>query len=155
MEERILGYLSLANDKPRSGKDWKENRSGGSIDELLGQRTRILKTKLEVFASEISERLKIRTGNLKSLIYDDLLLTNALLYFEPSSGKDLYQAKFPDRLYGTRFDIAKERREQDVECWRDVTLVMRDFLAAWEALEQGRARAIFLNNDRESNQRDL
>ena len=155
MEERILGYLSLVHDKPRSGTDWRNSRSGGSIDQLLGQRTRILKTKLEVFADEISERLKIRTGNLKSLIYDDLLLTNTLLYFEPSSGKSLYQAKFPDRLYGKRFDIEKERREQDVECWRDVTLVMRDFLAAWEALEQARARAIFLNDDREPNQRNL
>ena len=155
MEERILDYLSLLNDRPQSGTDRRESRSGGSIEQLVGQRTRILKTKLEVFATEIAERLAIRTRNLKSLIYDDLLLSNTLLYFEPSSGKGLYQAKFPERLYGKRFDIEKERREKDVECWRDVSMVMRDFLVAWEALEQERARALFLNDDREPNQRNL
>jgi len=155
MEDRTLDYLSLENRGHSSGPDREHHRSDGSIDQLVGQRTRILQTKLEVFAAEIAERLSIRSRNLQSLIYDDLTLSNALRYFDPTSGIGLFQASFPERLYAKRFDIGKERREQDVECWRDVSMVMRDFLVAWESLEQARARAFFLNDDRDSNQGNL
>ena len=42
--------------------------------------------------------------------------------------------------------LEKERRTEDVECWRDVVMVMRDFLVVWEAHEQAKTKAIFLEH---------
>jgi hypothetical protein len=49
-------------------------------------------------------------------------------------------------LYELLFKAKQEERLQDVECWRDIVLVMRDFLNTWDAHEQMQARAIFLDH---------
>lgn len=43
-------------------------------------------------------------------------------------------------------DLQAEVRSEHVKCWRDVVLVMRDFLLAREAHEQAKGRAIFINH---------
>ena len=49
----------------------------------------------------------------------------------------------PDGRY-PHLDLERQRREEEAGCWRDIIPVMRDILTTWEALEQARARAIFL-----------
>ncbi len=49
-------------------------------------------------------------------------------------------------FYRKLFDFQTEARSEQVECWRDVVMVMRDFLYAWDAHEQARARAMFIQN---------
>ena len=50
-------------------------------------------------------------------------------------------------LYQQMFNLGAERRAQDVDCWRDVVHVMRDFLYAWEAHETAKSRAILLQGE--------
>ena len=118
-----------------------------SIDLLINQRTRILDTKLEVFAAEIHERLKIRRRNVEVILYEELTTGTLILELDPHYGIGRYDSRLQPVLYQKKFDLTKERRQQDVECWRDIVLVMRDFLIAWEAREQAGARATFLQND--------
>ena len=118
-----------------------------SIDLLINQRTRILDAKLEVFAAEIEERLKIRKRNVEVILYEELAAGTIILEFDPHYGIGRYDSRIQQIFYQKTFDLTKERRQQDVECWRDIVLVMRDFLTAWEAREQAGARAGFLKND--------
>jgi hypothetical protein len=49
-------------------------------------------------------------------------------------------------LRDSALQLEAQRRDQDVQCWRDVVLVMRDFLDTWDAHEQAKDRSIFLNH---------
>ena len=118
-----------------------------SIDFLVNQRTRILDTKLDVLAAEIEERLRIRRRNVEEILSEELITGSLLLEFHPTYGIGRYDSRIQQSLYQKQFDLTKEKRQQDVECWRDIVLVMRDFLTAWEAREQAGAKAAFLKND--------
>lgn len=123
-----------------------EEVSGSSIDDFIHGRSRILRTKLEVLACEIRERLQIRVKNLER-IDDDKVHTSALLVDLDRRAHYLTrQHKEKAPFYDQLFKLEQERRLQEVECWRDVVMVMRDFLYAWEAHEQAKARAIFINH---------
>ncbi len=50
------------------------------------------------------------------------------------------------RLRESSLQLDSQRRQEDIQCWRDVVLVMRDFLEAWEVHEQAKSRAIFINH---------
>ena len=118
-----------------------------SIDLLVHQRTEILNTKLQVFAAEIEERLRLHRKNVDILVQEELETGTLILEFDPHYGLGRYDSRLEQALYQKRFDLTKEQREQDVECWRDIVMVMRDFLTAWESHEQARARAVFLKHD--------
>src|SRR5438132_1342438 len=99
-----------------------ERAENFSIDDFVHTRTRILNTKLEVLASAMLVDLDRRSNYLAR------------------------QHKEKAPFYGQLFKLEQERRLQDVECWRDVVLVLRDFLDAWEAHEQAKAKAVFLDH---------
>ena len=130
-----------------SGESQSSNEIDKSIDLLINGRTRILDTKLEVFASEINERLRIRQKNVDEILYEELLTGSHILEFHPNYGIGRDDKAIQQTLYQKKFDLTKERRQQDIECWRDVVMVMRDFLLAWEAREQAGARSAFLKNE--------
>lgn len=117
-----------------------------SVDDFIHGRTRILKTKLEVLALEIRERFVIRGKNLERI--DGEKERVSTMMDDPRFGANYFmvsaehQSPFLQKL----FDLETHRRSEDVECWRDVVQVMRDFLMAWEAHEQAKAKAIFLND---------
>lgn len=140
----MTAYLSLeqfAQYSPASDTGVGEDLS---IDELVHQRTRILNEKLKVLADAIEARLQLRRKNAERLADDGLTLSNMLLEFDSNYGRRPEDQRLREKLYNRRFDLTKEERQQDVECWRDVVMVTRDFLTAWEAHEQARARAMFL-----------
>lgn len=116
------------------------------IENLFGQKRRIVHTKLEVLASEIFERIRIRTVNLGKIGKDKLDLYEMLIKVDhlANYGRRDHQEKRV--FYELLFKVKQEERQQDVECWRDIVLVMRDFLYAWEVREQMQARALFLNH---------
>ena len=43
--------------------------------------------------------------------------------------------------------LEKEKREQEVSCWNAVVKLMRDFLEAYEAYEQAKAKSMLLAGD--------
>ena len=118
-----------------------------SIDQFINQRSRVLDVKLEVFSGEIQERLRIHRNNLGSILYESLLIGSQILEFHPNYGIRRYDRSLLPALYKKQFDLSKEQRQQDVECWRDVVMVMRDFLVAWEAREQSQAKTEFLKHE--------
>ena len=105
-----------------------------------------MKTKLEVLAAEILQRLNIRDVNVTRIGHDQNLLKQIVQFLSVQANYQQRQPKEKNPFYEKEFDLEKERRAQDVECWRDVVLVMRDFLTIWEAHEQARSRAIFINH---------
>ena len=124
----------------------KVRNEDSALDDFIHDRTRILKTKLEVLAYEIHLRFQIRTTNMERISSDKE-------HGQQLLEQIIHQINYLGRERGDTtpliqqiFDLETERRTQDVECWRDVVLVMRDFLVAWEAHEQAKSKAIFLDN---------
>lgn len=120
--------------------------STDSFESFVHARTRILTTKLEVLASEIRERLHIRVNNLERIDADKERITAFLWTVDRQANYLMRQRKEKAPFYDQLFKLAQERRMQDAECWRDVVLVMRDFLYVWEAHELAKAKAIFLDH---------
>ena len=122
------------------------NATDTSIDALVHQRTRILNVKLQVFAAEIQERLRLRSSNLYRLLQNELNVRNLIIDVDPVEGsRTVYEPLREKVMLNQRLmDMDRERRDQDVACWKDVAFVMRDFLTAWEGREQAQARAMFL-----------
>lgn len=118
-----------------------------SVDLLIHQKSKLLSTKLEVLAEQIVDRVRIRGANHGHILYDELAMRTKLMEFDPHYGGCEYDPNLRSSLYGRIFDLNKESRQEDVQCWKDIVLVMRDFLIAWESHEQSRTRAIFLKND--------
>jgi len=50
------------------------------------------------------------------------------------------------RFHDSTLRLESQRRDEDIQCWRDVVLVMRDFLDTWEAHAQAKSRSIFINH---------
>jgi hypothetical protein len=129
-EQRAPHYSPLESDDP--------------LGDLIGGKTRILNTKLEVLALEISERLRIRTLNIERLNADQYSATLMLAKLSAHAQYHLRDHSDKRVFYDVLFGLERQRREEDVECWRDIVNVMRDLLMVWEAHEQAKVKAIFL-----------
>ena len=117
-------------------------QTGMSVDDLIGRRTDILATKLDVLTTQMHERLNLRTRHTHSLDYDECSLGTAMNLVYVQSGRYIQGAD--RRITGLQkqgFDIHEQRRKQDVECWRDVAMLTRDFLGVWEAYQKAKAKA--------------
>ncbi len=120
--------------------------NSGALEDLLHSKGRVLKTKLEVLTAEILQRLNLREVNFTRIRQDQSSLQEILhgLTRQANYHQREHREKVP--LYQRQLELEKELRSQDVDCWKDVVLVMRDFLTIWEAHEQARSRAIFMNH---------
>ncbi len=117
-----------------------------SLDRFIHQRSRILRTKLEILAAEIMERLRLRRRNQQRIGHQRETVETMLGYLAGLSHYHGKESREKGALYQATFDLDREARDQDVDCWRDVVGVMRDFLGAWEAHEQTEARAVLLRS---------
>jgi hypothetical protein len=120
-------------------------RAGTPLDHLLHSKSRILRTKLEVLAAEIQSRLGIRSQNLARIDSTVETVTEQLDRSARLARYHLRDQRDVTRLREAVLQLASQEREEDVHCWRDVFQALRDFLAAWEAHEQAKSRAIFIN----------
>ncbi len=137
---RLPGTPQYAPDPPEN----PHQPSGPSLDTLLIQKTRVIKTKMEAVASAIRERLTIRTHNLTRIGEDQDRATLMLNYLGRSANYQTRQHKEKGVFYQKIFDLGKERRSQDTDCWRDIVLVLRDLLTFWDEYEHSKARGAFL-----------
>jgi len=117
-----------------------------SLDLLLNFKSRILRSKLEVLASEIYTRLNLADRNLGRINDEKARVQEIVTKFTRLANYGRREHKDQNVLYQQIFDLETQRRSEDIECWRDIVMVMRDFLEVWEAHEQAKARAIFLNH---------
>jgi hypothetical protein len=91
-------------------------------------------------------RFGIRAKNLDRLDEDQVLVETMLQKLDRAALYHSREHKEKGTLYQAFFSIREKKRQQETECWRDVVMVMRDFLYVWETHEQMQARAIFLEN---------
>ena len=117
-----------------------------ALDHLLHSKSRILRTKLEVLASEIQARFALWDRN-RERIHTGKGSVEALLDQSTHLARyHLQHQRDVTRLHESALRLESERRHEDIQCWRDVVQVMRDFLDAWETHEQARNRSIFLHH---------
>ena len=108
--------------------------------------TRVLKTKLEAIASTVQERLKIRRQNVQRIADDKVKLADMLQMVSVGANYHLREHREKSAFYQKIFDLERERRDQDTDCWKDIVLVLRDFLTFWDEYERAKARGAFLEN---------
>lgn len=125
----------------------RETAQQSALEAILNGRTELTETRLAVTAVQIIERLRIRATNLKQLLDEELSIGNKLLRIQGQ-----FPAGFNKELMGieAQFDqqssqVHSAQRREDVECWRDLTNVMRDFLNAWEGFSRNAAKNRFLS----------
>ncbi|MBX7255932.1 MAG: hypothetical protein K1Y02_06190 [Candidatus Hydrogenedentes bacterium] len=116
------------------------------IGKMMHTNRRVLRSKLETISSAVRERLKIRKDNIERIADDREALANMIQGISVASNYHLREHREKGPLYQKTFELAKERRAQDTECWRDVVLVLRDFLTFWDEYERAKARGEFLEN---------
>ena len=116
------------------------------LDQLLGQKAVLLRTKLNVFGAELRDRFRLRERNLgriheeREQVEADQSRVTRLVGYDLREPRDL--SPFQQQLA----QLDQERRRQAVDCWANIVPVVRDFLDVWEALGQARTRALFLNH---------
>jgi hypothetical protein len=125
------------------------------LDSLLYSKSRILRSKLEVLASEIYARLTLWDRNLIRISSDKENVEKLLDQFTRLARYHLRDPRDVTRLQDSTLRLEAQRRDEDVQCWRDVVMVMRDFLEVWEAHEQAKNRSIFINHVGTGNQESL
>jgi len=116
------------------------------LDNLLHSKSRILRGKLEVLASEIYARLTLWDRNLARIGSDKENVEKLLEQFARLARYHLRDQKDVTRLHDSNLRLETQRRDEDIQCWRDVVMVMRDFLETWEANEQAKNRSMFINH---------
>lgn len=124
----------------------RDAETAGALDHLLHSKSRILRTKLEVLASEIQARFAMWDRNLERIGGEKEQVEKLL---NQSTRLARYHLREPNeavRLRESSLQLDSQQRQEDIQCWRDVVLVMRDFLEAWEVHEQAKSRAIFINH---------
>ncbi len=125
----------------------RERAQPSALEAILNGRTELAETRLAVTAVQIVERMRIRARNLKQLLDEELTVSNKLLeiqgLFPPGFNKDLLGVEA--QMNQSISQIKGAQRREDVECWRDLTNVMRDFLNAWEGFSRNEARNRFLS----------
>jgi hypothetical protein len=124
-----------------------DNESDGpALNHLLHSKSRVLRTKLGVLASEIQARFAIWDRNLDRLDQDQSDVDSQLGEASRLARYHLRDAREATRFREASLQLDAQRREQDIQCWRDVVQVMRDFLYNWEVHEQAKNRSAFLNH---------
>lgn len=116
------------------------------LDLILNQRADLLRTKLSVLTNELCDRVRLREQNLERLAGERERVESDLCRVARLARYDLREPRDLGPFHQQRAQLDAELRRQGVDCWQDVVPVIRDFLEVWEALEQARARAIFLND---------
>ena len=116
------------------------------LDHLIHSKSRILGTKLEVLASEIQARFAMWDRNLERINTEKGPVEALLDQSTRLARYHLREQGEVTRLHESALRLESQRRDEDIQCWRDVVLVMRDFLDTWETHEQAKSRSIFINH---------
>jgi hypothetical protein len=109
---------------------------------MLSGRTELAETRLAVTATQIVERLRIRAGNLQDLLKEELAVDSKMLQADRAGLGTMGL----DSLEQLMSRIKSDQRRENLECWRDMTHVMRDFLNAWEGFSRNAAKGRFLES---------
>jgi len=144
----LQDYLvsSYGANHARQSQRQPADAAADSLDDLIHQKSAILGRKLDILAAEIWWRLHLSGQNLAALNDEKARLQEMLNRLHVAATYHLREHQDKGIVYRRLFDLDTEQRTERIECWRDVVQVMRDFLYAWDAHEQARAKAIFIQH---------
>lgn len=142
----IEAYLTQPTPTPEPSAQLGFEPGADGLEDLLHQKSGILTKKLDILAAEMRWRLHTTARNLAGLEQDTTRLQDMLTSLDTATHYHLREHRDKAPVYQQLFEVENRKRAENVECWRDLVMVMRDFLAVWEAHEQSRSRAIFLNH---------
>ena len=128
---------------------------GQALDHLLNSKSGVLRTKLETMAAEIQTRFAIWNQNLDRVNQAQSEIQKQFNHSTRLARYHLRDQKDVSQLQNSVLKLAEQQRNEDVLCWRDVVMVMRDFLDTWEVHEQAKQRSIFLNHAGSRSEDDL
>lgn len=117
-----------------------------ALQALLGGRSGLAETRLAVTAAQIIERLRIRAFNQQQLMKEELSVDSRLSQLRNAglTGRpDMMNLE--SALDQKISQLQGEQRRENTECWRDLTLVIRDLLNAWEGFSRNEAKNRFLS----------
>ena len=139
-DEQALSNYDLGSDAESSPFE------NSFLEDLIHKKSHIAASKLEVLAAALIVRVDILKENLIAIDQDR---EKAEAMLAKISHEVLFcrrEQRDKNVFYQSLFALEKERRSQASECWRDIVMVIRDFLGVWEAHQQAQARAIFLDD---------
>lgn len=145
--------VPVEHDGPR--EPGASRRAEAPLEDLIHHKSKILSRKLDILSAEIWWRLYLSSRNLAAMDDDTARILTMLEALDRAARYHLREHQEKSGFYRKLLDLETERRTERVECWRDIVTVMRDFLAVWEAHEQTRARALFLDNVGRTTEGDL
>lgn len=141
--------LALESDASTVGAADAQDMAAPTKDllaEFLQHRPKTLESTLEVLALEIFERLRLRALNIERIDHDkerlyDMIqrVSRAVLYRSRDTRDEL-------TLHLEIFGLEKERREQEVETWRDIVKVLDRLLYIFQLREEAKQRMKFIGN---------
>lgn len=117
-----------------------------ALKAMLDGRSELAETRLSATAAQIIERLRIRANHLQQLMDEELELDSRLTGINRSSAagsSDMMNLESLIKQQQSQNQSAKRREE--VECWRDLTHVIRELLNAWEGFSRNQAKNRFLS----------
>lgn len=127
-----------------------ESWADTSIETLLSARSSVNKLKVNLWAGAIRERISILNRSLEQLTEEELVLDNRIIKLE---GKPYDTSQTYDMLKNSLQSLQGRRVVEEKECWRDIVVVLRDFIGAFEAHSQSQARGEFLGVQRRATQK--
>jgi hypothetical protein len=116
-----------------------------AMQALLNGRSELTETRLAVTAAQIVERLRMRASHLSQLMDEELAVDSKLLNVRESGfggGTDMMNLE--SLLEQQSSQIRSAQRRENTECWRDLTMVIRDLLNAWEGFSRDQAKNRFI-----------
>ncbi len=141
----IESYLGLTQTSER--QDDSDSRGHDTaLESLIHRKSGILNRKLEILAAEIWWRLHIATKNVQNLDEEHERIGGMLQRLDRAANYQLREHQEKGVLYRAWLDTETQQRSEEVECWRDVVHVMRDFLYTWDAHQQAQSKAMFLDH---------
>lgn len=128
-----------------------DNSTSSFIDDIFFDRTQSHKSTIDEILSEIEERKQIKQKNCLEINRDMCKVETHLLELE-NLANGLYTLNFGRRrtaLDHEIFNLESEKREQEVECWRDLVFLQKDLLATlgeyWASLRRKQVMEMDLN----------
>lgn len=100
------------------------------IDLMFSDKTAFAKSSVINNISQIKERMYLRDRNIGKIDYDICSQRNRLLQLEDlfTNGTSPITHKLKNDIERTILESEKEKRDQEVSCWRDIALLRKDLM---------------------------
>jgi len=96
------------------------------VSGMIADKSRLAKGAVNNLQSMIFERLKMRDVNMANIDYDSCRAMTMVHEVDQRNGMGSDRQR--QTLYMTLFGLEREKRMEDVSCWRDVSRLRQDFV---------------------------